>query len=343
MASRFGALAPRHEVLVTRTLFESARAVVLLALSLCLVATGYARADTSSSTVLTDSGLLPEAVFPAHLQDSTNRPLMWRVQHQDRPEPVYLFGALHFGDDSFFPLPDAVLDAYRESDLLAVELDVSKVGPDRMRATLERMGRYPSGVQLSERIGPVLWEQLSQASKRLGVDAESIVHLRPWLAALQLVNLQVERSDYDAGQGIDRYFLTMAGDEKPVEPLETLEQQLSLFADMTEGEQNTFLEHTLEDLEATGPQLRRMARAWREGDRADLESVILGAFDRPDAFSQTLYRRVFKTRNEAMTDAVEAYLFSRQRVFLVVGIGHLIGPDGLVDNLRQAGYRVEQL
>lgn len=343
MVSKLSASALRYEVVGARTLFESARAMLLLLLSFSLIGAGYAQADTSSTAVLNDSDSLAESFLPVHLRDPEIRPLLWRVQHQDRPEPVYLFGALHFGDDSFFPLPDTVLDAYRESDLLAVELDVSKVGPDRMRATLERMGRYPSGVQLSERIGPALWEQLSQASERLGLDAESIVHLRPWLAALQLVNLQVARSNYDAGQGIDRYFLTMAGDEKPVEPLETLEQQLALFADMTEGEQNTFLEHTLEDLEATGPQLRRMAQAWREGDRADLESVILGAFDRPDAFSQTLYRRVFKTRNEAMADAVEAYLSARQRVFLVVGIGHLIGPDGLVDNLRQAGYRVEQL
>ncbi len=343
MVSKFGAPALRHEVTGARTLVERARAILLLVVSLCLFGAGYTRAEAPSSAIGTDPEVLPETFLPAPLGDSVVRPLLWRVQHQNRPEPVYLFGALHFGDDSFFPLPETVLNAYRESDLLAVELDVSRVGPDRMRATLERMGRYPSGVQLSERIGPALWEQLSQASERLGLDAESIVHLRPWLAALQLVNLQVARSNYDAGQGIDRYFLNMAGDEKPVEPLETLEQQLSLFADMTEGEQNTFLEHTLEDLETTGPQLRRMARAWREGDRADLESVILGAFDRPDEFSQTLYRRVFKTRNEAMADAVEAYLSARQRVFLVVGIGHLIGPDGLVDNLRQAGYRVEQL
>lgn len=308
-------------------------------LTLCLLAISVARAEAPSVSLLDG----PSDSFGEVLPNTNARPLLWRVQHQDRPEPVYLFGALHFGDDSFFPLPDAVLEAYRQSDLLAVELDVSRVGPHRVRATLDRMGRYPSGVQLSERIAPALWEQLSLASERLGLDAESIVHLRPWLAALQLVNLQVARSDYEAGQGIDRYFLDMAEGKKPVEPLETLEQQLSLFAGMTEGEQSAFLEHTLEDLEATGPQLQRMARAWREGDRSDLESVILGAFDRADPFSQTLYQRVFKTRNEAMASAVESYLAARQRVFLVVGIGHLIGPDGLVDNLRQAGYRVEQL
>lgn len=271
------------------------------------------------------------------------QPLLWRVQTSQHSEPVYLFGSLHFGDDSFYPLPDNVLKAYESSDLLAVELDVSDVGPQRMRATLDRLGRYPSGIQLSERIGPALWSQLTQASQRLGVDAESIVHLRPWLAALQLVNLQVARSDYEAGRGIDRYFMDLAAGDKPVKPLETLEQQLALFAGMTEGEQSAFLEHTLADLEKTGPQLDRMARAWREGDRNDLEAVILGAFDRPDPFSQTLYERVFKTRNDAMVEAVEAYLESRQRVFLVVGIGHLIGQDGLVEGLRRAGYSVDRL
>lgn len=335
MVSKFGALALRNRFAGNRLLLGSLRLLGIF----CLFAVTVARAEEPFALLEDDPLESVGEVVPV----TGARPLLWRVQYQDRPEPVYLFGALHFGDDSFFPLPDSVLEAYRQSDLLAVELDVSRLGPHQMRATLDRMGRYPSGVQLSERIGPALWEQLSLASERLGLDAESIVHLRPWLAALQLVNLQVARSDYEAGQGIDRYFLDMAEGDKPIEPLETLEEQLSLFAGMTEGEQNAFLEHTLEDLEGTGPQLRRMARAWREGDRSDLESVILGAFDRADPFSQTLYQRVFKTRNEAMANAVESYLAARQRVFLVVGIGHLIGPDGLVANLRQSGYRVEQL
>lgn len=282
------------------------------------------------------SGALAEAPDPS-------QPLLWRVQTSQHTVPVYLFGSLHFGDDSFYPLPETVLKAYESSELLAVELDVSNVGPQRMRATLDRLGRYPSGVQLSERIDSELWAQLTQASERLGMDAESIVHLRPWLAALQLVNLQVARSNYQAGQGIDRYFMDLAADDKPVKPLETLEQQLALFAGMTEGEQRAFLEHTLADLEETGPQLDRMARAWREGDRSDLEAVILGAFDRHDPFSRTLYERVFKTRNEAMIEAVEGYLGERQQAFVVVGVGHLIGRDGLVEGLRRSGYSVERL
>mgnify|MGYP000020598310 CR=1 FL=1 len=339
MVNRFGVLAPTNRLSGARPFFEGLRRA-LASFLLLVVATCWSGALQAERANIQHA--FSEA-RPTAMAEAPSRPLLWRVQHPDQPEPVYLFGALHFGDDSFFPLPDKVLDAYRDSDLLAVELDVSQVGPDRMQATLARMGRYPSGVQLSERIAPALWEQLSQASQRLGLQTESIVHLRPWLAALQLVNLQVARSDYRAGQGVDRYFLDLARGDKPVEPLETLEQQLSLFAGMTEIEQSAFLEHTLEDLEATGPQLRRMARAWREGDRSDLESVILGAFDREDHFSRTLYQRVFKTRNEAMVSAVESYLSAQQRVFLVVGIGHLIGPDGLVDNLRQSGYRIEQL
>lgn len=337
MVNRIGALAPADRLIDTRTPTQGVRFVLALLLFVGPLWAGPAFAQAAAPHEP------PSDVAQKESGETASRPLLWRVQHPAQPEPVYLFGALHFGDDSFFPLPDKVLDAYQDSDVLAVELDVSRVGPERMHATLDRMGRYPSGVQLSERIAPALWEQLSQASERLGLQTESIVHLRPWLAALQLVNLQVARSDYRAGQGVDRYFLDLAKGQKPVEPLETLEQQLSLFAGMTEVEQSAFLEHTLEDLEATGPQLRRMARAWREGDRSDLESVILGAFDREDPFSHTLYQRVFKTRNEAMASAVESYLSAQQRVFLVVGIGHLIGPDGLVDNLRQAGYRVERL
>ena len=274
---------------------------------------------------------------------SPPEPLLWRVHAPDSEHVVYLFGSLHFGDDSFFPLPDKVLEAYRASEVLAVELDLTQTDTETLRATLARTGRYPSHVQIAERIGPELWEQLTQASQRLGLEKEFFVHVRPWLAALQLVNMQVIRSDYLAGQGVDRYFLDMAKGEKRIEPLETVDQQLRLFAGMDEVEQRAFLAHTLNDLEATGPQLRRMARAWREGRREDLEAVILGAFAADDPFTQELYRKIFKTRNDSMMEAVKGYLKTRQPVFFVVGIGHLIGPDGLVDGLRHGGYRVERL
>ncbi len=40
---------------------------------------------------------------------------------------------------------------------------------------------------------------------------------------------------------------------------------------------------------------------------------------------------------------IEAYLKTRETHFVVVGAGHLVGEQGIVQTLRRKGYTVEQL
>ena len=41
-----------------------------------------------------------------------------------------------------------------------------------------------------------------------------------------------------------------------------------------------------------------------------------------------------------MTSAIRGFLNGRGTVFVVVGAGHMVGPGGIVDLLRKAGYQV---
>ncbi|MDQ2075696.1 TraB/GumN family protein [Marinimicrobium sp. ABcell2] len=271
-------------------------------------------------------------------------PALWRVEQPQSGARLYLFGSLHFGAESFYPLPGRVLAAYQESDVLAVELDSDSLPPNLARQAVRRLGQYSENRNLSQHLDPELWFQLQHQSQALGLDPEQWLNIKPWLAALQLVSLQVSLSGYQQSLGLDSYFLGLARADQNTEirELETLEQQLALFAGLSERQQNDFLARTLQDFDAGSAYLSALAQAWQVGDVEALEKAVLGAFNEED-YSQKLYHRVFRLRNKAMVEVLDGYLNQGEKVFLVVGVGHLLGEDGLVNLLGQQGYRVSRV
>jgi uncharacterized protein YbaP (TraB family) len=79
--------------------------------------------------------------------------------------------------------------------------------------------------------------------------------------------------------------------------------------------------------------------AWRTGDQKALtDSLSLMAQADPAGYQALVVRR-----NRAWLPAIEQALRRKGTSFVTVGATHLIGPDGLVASLRQAGYTVTRL
>ena len=82
----------------------------------------------------------------------------------------------------------------------------------------------------------------------------------------------------------------------------------------------------------------RPPAAWRSGDTAALARLMTGEYeDFPD-----LYRRLTVDRNRAWVGRLAALLNDRDDYLVVVGALHLVGPESVVDLLRQRGYQVTQ-
>lgn len=270
------------------------------------------------------------------------QPLLWQVQGKESSARVYLFGSLHYGSDTFYPLPDVVLAAYRNSDALAVELDIDALVASDVQEKLREYGVHSGKQHLMARIGKDSWEQLDTISASMGVNAQQFSQLRPWLVAMQLTNLQLSRSGYQQALGLDKYFLTTARGKKPILELESLDEQMKLFNKLSDAEQLAFLQMTLDDYATGKESLAKLAEAWYQGDEQALNTLVFSAFKRNE-LGKKLYQFIFVKRNQQMLAAIDTYIKSSQKIFLVVGIGHMLGEDGLVALLEQQGYRVQRI
>jgi uncharacterized protein YbaP (TraB family) len=164
--------------------------------------------------------------------------------------------------------------------------------------------------------------------------------MKPWMVALSLTSLELMRAGYLGEQGIDSNLNARAkADGKHRRSLESIEFQVSLFADLSVEESVDFLRYSLDELDTVIPLVDELVAAWESGDAARLEELLVGGFEE----HPELFLRLVTDRNRRWLPQVEALLDGDTDALVVVGALHLVGENGLVEMLREAGYELGQL
>lgn len=264
------------------------------------------------------------------------RHCLWEVRG-DR-NTVYLLGSVHMLSAADGALPREMTDAYDRSETLVMELDLNGAADSMLGSAIEAT-LLPEGESLAEVLGPGLYERYMARAAPLGVEPALADRLQPWFAALLLEQLTLAGSGLAAEAGVDMQLAHRAQlDNKPIIALETVAEQLGYFSDLTPSQQLEFLRTTLVELDKQGSETATLVRAWRNGDVSELERLM-----REDAArAPELYRVLTTERNRKWLPRISALLHDSQDYLVVVGALHLVGRDGLVELLRQQGYKVVQ-
>lgn len=276
------------------------------------------------------------SVSPGADAGTENRTFLWRVTSDTAT--VYLLGSIHAMRGDSYPLPGAMEAAYDEASVVVFEVNLDDLTSAAFK--MLEAGMLPAGRTLESELDPSTWNDFSAHVLERGIDPADFQTMKPWMAALNLTMLELAASGYLANKGLDAYFSNRAArDGKERVPLETVDLQVSLFADLTERQSLAFLRYTLVDLQTMIPQLDELSRQWRAGDVAPVERLLLEGFrEFPDVFE-----RMVTDRNQAWMTPIEMLLAGDRDALVVVGALHLVGEGGLVEMLRDRGYTVEQM
>ncbi len=263
------------------------------------------------------------------------QPAIWQVQ--GKHNTLYLLGTIHMLPANL-ALPDNIDKAYREAEQLLMEVDMDDLDPIATQALTMKLGLLPTGQTLDSRLDASTRQQLQTAARNIGFDASVLAPFRPWLAAMTLEQLQFAKLGFAADAGIEmRLTQRAASDHKPIQGLETLEEQLNLFATLGDEQQREYLQHTLDELDTAHNELDALLTAWQQGDEQRLQAMLAEGF----ADDPKLFNELTSARNRRWMGALKTLLNTQRDDYLVaVGALHLIGQDGLVALLRQAGYQV---
>jgi uncharacterized protein len=255
---------------------------------------------------------------------------------------VYLFGTVHAGKESWYPLPAAVEDALADSRVLVVEADIS----DReavARAAPVMVYKPPDS--LARHVPPADYARFRKLAARHGIPEEQVSLMKPFMAVSLLVFAEWGRLGYLPQFGVDGYLIARAKAEtKAIVEIEGIEVQTRLIESLTEAETLTLFGGTLTALESglTGEQITGMVNAWQSGD-PNLLLEIARKYNESVPGAREFEEKFIWARHDSMAARIEGYLNDgKDRHFIAVGSLHLAGPRGLVEMLRKRGYIVRQ-
>ena len=265
------------------------------------------------------------------------RHTFWSIKGQSNT--VYLLGSIHVLKSADHELPPESLRAYAAAGSLVMEIDLSEAAPDKLLAEPLISETLPEGQTLASALGPEVYARLVAHLKPLGLEAGFFDHMQPWFVAVTLEQLQIARLGFDPQSGVEAQFTRRAqADHKPIIALETMEEQLGLFSQMSLEQQRRFLLYCLEDADDSAQVMDDIVKAWQRGDTALLERLLGEGMEKfPD-----LYKVLTTDRNRKWLPRIETMLHDKQDYLIIVGALHLVGRDGVVAMLERQGYKVLQ-
>ena len=266
-------------------------------------------------------------------------PLLWKVSDGDND--VYLLGSFHALKPADYPLAPSVDAAFADAELVAfeippAEMNSPELGIQMMQAAIDAEGG------LEAAIGPDAWKRLQDYCAARNLPIETFSAYEPWFVGLMISLTEMQRVGYDPGQGLDQQMIARATEaQKRTMGLETGASQIAVLDGMSEEEQKQSLLEALDDAE-DNQAIDKLHDQWRRGDAAALESLLTVDFRQHYA---SLYQRINVDRNQAWIPKIRQMLDASHSddALVVVGTMHLLGPDGLVSQLKSKGYRVERL
>jgi len=256
---------------------------------------------------------------------------------------AYLFGTVHAGKASWYPLPRAVEDAFEDSKVVVVEADITDA--NAMTKSAGAM-MYTPPATLKTHIPAEEYARYRKLLPRYGLPEEQVIHMKPFMAVSLLVFSEWARIGYLPNFGVDGYLIRKAKEEKKtLVEIEGIDAQSRLMDSLTEKETMQLFKGTLDALESglTDQQVKGLVAAWQAGDPEAILEVARRYNDRI-AGAAAFEEKFIWSRHPSMAAKIEEYLNqSRERHFIAVGALHLAGPRGLIEVLRQRGYVVRQL
>lgn len=254
-------------------------------------------------------------------------------------QQLIIGGTIHLLTPADYPLPAAFKKAYEQSEKLVFESDIQKIQDPAFQLTMMSELIYTDGRDISSVLSKETYQMLKTYCASRGIPIATLINFKPGMIAITLTMMELQRLGI-MGTGVDAFFSAKAiQDNKQLGQFETAEQQLSFISSMGEGKEDEIITHALRDIAKLPTTWETLRTAWRQGNLKKLKEVALTPLK--NDFPNT-YETILNQRNNAWLPQIEALFKTKKATFILVGILHLVGEDGLLNQLSAKGYQVER-
>ncbi|WP_430407051.1 TraB/GumN family protein [Fluviicola sp.] len=242
----------------------------------------------------------------------------------------YLFGTIHMIPDSLYYFPSKLDKIISKSD--EVILEVANLSD---QSSLMKLMMLDSGSCFDIFTAEQKDSVLNWGADLLGVKSEQFEKAFEKRKPFTLLQLSFQKMISGKIRMVDMEIESKAQHDKiPVTGLETVEYQLSIFDKIPSTEMANFIMETVRHPNEGEENFRKMAQYYNKQDLESLAKLILESDELGSSAEELLDKR-----NKNWIPKMEN-LMNSKTCFFAVGAGHLGGPNGVIELLRQKGYEV---
>ena len=108
--------------------------------------------------------------------------------------------------------------------------------------------------------------------------------------------------------------------------------------DFSKEEGELLMKTTVKDIDMLESEFGDLLKAWQSGDSEKLEKLLNEAMEE----APVIYKRLVTERNRRWLSKIEELTRGKENAIIIVGAGHLVGTNGVVELLKKKGYKVAQ-
>lgn len=265
--------------------------------------------------------------------------LLWKIEGNGMTAPSYLYGTIHMiAKESFF-WPKGTLAAFEESEKVMFEVDLNDMFDMGKQMGLMTKAFMDDNKTLADLYSEEDYAMVKGHFEEMGLPMMFLEKLKPMFLTV------FASGDVEFGKGFgedsdiksyEMEFFDLAKDSKKnVSGLETIEYQMSVFDSIPYSAQADMLLETIKSSNTEDDAFKEMIQMYKDQNITKMVTYMSEEEEGIQGYEDVL----LYTRNRNWIPVMVENMKNAQ-VFFAVGAGHLGGKDGVIDLLKNEGYKL---
>lgn len=275
--------------------------------------------------------LFVQQFYAAHTvaQSGSDNALLWEISGNGISGPSYLYGTVHMICPEDFTIGEQLKEKFGAAQKIFLEVDMDDPAMNMKMMQLSML----QGKKLSDMFSDSDYNKLNVFFRdTMGMPLALMNAMKPFVlfSLLTLKSIPCAQP-----QSYEMTFVKMAKEQhKEVKGLETIEEQMKIFDDLPDSVQVQMVMRYINEFDEQKKEFTKMIHAYQQQNAEALYRYIMSSPDISGSEEALLF-----DRNRKWVPVMEQVM-QKEKIFFAVGAGHLGGPYGLINLLREKGYTV---
>ena len=270
---------------------------------------------------------------------TSNAQLVWKISGNGIKKPSYILGTHHGCPFTYCDSIPGLMKAFDKVDNIIGEINMiefAEMSPERMQK-MQALMMMPADTSLLSLFSTEEAAKVNEwLGKKMGASLEMLSVMKPMTIMVTVQNKEMMEviPEIATMTTIDKYMQTLGQSKgKTIGELETADYQMELLYGNSLEEQADALLEMIDHGDSKG-LLQQLTNAYKSQNLDTLWKVF------QEQMTGYEYDAIVKVRNLNWEKQMKE-LLPKQSTLFVVGAGHLPGESGMINLLREAGYKVK--